>query len=200
MQALGARAACNAIANGVPRWIATTADEESGQADELIHREIGLPIARLSVPKERAVWQAEFTRGHNDEIMRALRVGEISVDFRPLLMTRDEVENTFIAHPIGKLSLDQPRIEDPTGRFVLSLKTTKLRNRNAAACEKTEPTIWIAYDVPPAGEPNPRFGVYAGPLDLALGREGRVLLVKTECLYLAYDVETTQVLNRYLIR
>jgi len=191
----GFKAARGAIANGVPRWIAT----EIYQFGELIHPQTGLPLTTISAPPELMQWRNAIVRGHNEEILRAFEGGEISVDFRPLVMSLDEVKEAFTRESLGILSIGSPQIDDPNGRFSLYVQIPK---RKLAA--KTKPahsrrTIWIGYQ-PVDGAPARQFMLYSAPTEVALGRERRVLLFKTERLYLARDVETTQPLCRFLIR
>ncbi len=55
---------------------------------------------------------------------------------------------------------------------------------------------WIRYNHR-SGEEWPKFDLYHGPMDIALGRNGRVLVFRTSCLLITRDVETTQVLISY---
>src|SRR5262249_23841646 len=135
-----------------------------------------------------------FARGFNDSILRGIEAGEIAVDFRPLLMSLDEITQAFATHRLGVLSEDSSRIEEPNGRFCLQWQAPKKKS----VCNGP-PLIWIAFENA-SGLRDLKFMNYDGPVEVAAGREGRVVLFKTDCLYIARDVETTQVLQRYLCR
>ena len=89
----------------------------------MIDSQTGLPLAAAGAtpPELDTASQAAFVRGHNDEILRTVAVGDITRDFRRLLMTRKEVLEAFHDNTIGTLSLDCPRIEDPHGTFFFTL-------------------------------------------------------------------------------
>jgi hypothetical protein len=186
----GMIASLEAIANGVPRWIET----ESGVFGQEIHPATGLPIATLSSPPELVERNQVFARGFNDSILRGIEAGEIAVDFRPLLMSLEEVRQAFVTHRLGVLSQDSPRIEEPSGRFRLRLQPPKKKS-----LAKRPPLIWIAIENA-SGLRDLKFMNYDGPVEVATGREGRVVLFQTDCLYISRDVETTQVLQRHLSR
>src|SRR5687768_7456982 len=83
----GEAAARTAISNGVPRWIVTS-ERPFGES---IDPATGLPIAFHSFPPELKERMESFAEGHNDAIRTAVESGAIDVDFRPLLMSRNEV-------------------------------------------------------------------------------------------------------------
>ena len=118
-----------------------------------------------------------------------MKSGDIHVDFRPLLMTLDEVTHALENNPLGTLSTENPRVEGPDGSFCLELRQSKSKRRSNR-------DTWICYHHESGGR-WPDFGFYEGPIRLAIGKNGRVLVEESKCLYMTYDVETTQVLNRY---
>lgn len=182
----GASTARKAIAEGVPRWMVIS-DRAFGQ---MIDQTTGLPIAQLSAPPALADRQASFAQGFNEVISAAIASGEVTVDFRPLLMTRVEVVRALAECKLGTLSTENPRIQPADGQFVLELKFP--------AKKAKKKLIWIRYSLP-TGEEWPKFDLYDGPLDVAIGREGRVLVFKTASVFLTRDIITTQVLNSYLL-
>src|SRR5262245_32768449 len=93
----GRRDARKAIANGAPRWRQIT-------EGPCIHADTGLPIARLSSPVSLADWRDSYVQGFNDEILAGIDAGNIHVDFRPLLMSRDEIETALKKDYLGTLS------------------------------------------------------------------------------------------------
>ncbi len=186
----GMNAALGAIANGVPRWIET----EPGIIGHEIHPQTGLPIATLSSPPELGERNAAFARGFNDSILEGIEAGEFAVDFRPLLMSHEEVKQSFAINSLGFLSAESSRIEEPNGRFFLYLDTTKKKT-----VPKRPPLVWIVFENA-SGLRDTKFMHYDCPVEVATGRDGRVVLFKTECLYIARDIETTQVLQSYLRR
>jgi hypothetical protein len=143
-------------------------------------------------PASLAESNQSFARGFNDEILAALGSGGIDVDFRPLLMSRDEIERELDRNLLGTLSVDNLRIDSPNGDFSLSLRRPKPNPRAKRAKAVTS----ICYEHESGGR-WPSLYTYQGPWRVALGRNGRVLIFETECLYLTQDVATTQVLNRY---
>lgn len=187
----GNYAARTAIANGCPRW-AIGPNASRGLENGAIDTGTGLPIFSFNCPPELVEQLAAQIRGHNDEILRALAAGEISVDFRPLLMTREQIVEDSANNQIGILSLDNPKIVGPDGRFALYIKIPKPRKNR-----KSEPLNWIVFE-PANGEVNEEFSLYSEPESLAMGRGGRVLIIKSSLFYLSYDVETAQSLNRYM--
>jgi hypothetical protein len=180
----GASAARQAIADGVPRWIHTTARPFG----ESIDPDTGLPVATLSGPPELADSNASFAIGFNDEILAGIRSGEVTVDFRPLIMPRQEVLLALTEFGLGTLSTENPRVQAPNGDFVLELQLSKKRTKSKLT--------WIRYSHR-SGEEWPQFDLYHEPVEIAVGRNGRVLILSTSCLLLTRDVETTQVLISY---
>ena len=118
----GERTAREAISRGVPRLVVT-----QGLDEEMIDSRTGLPVAGLSAPPELAAWQADYVRGFNEEMLRAVGSGQVTTDFRPLLMTREQIHEAFRDHTLGTLSPDCPRLEDAGGRFILKLDVPKPR-------------------------------------------------------------------------
>ena len=141
----------------------------------------------ISGPPELVDFNAALIRGYNDTISAGIKSGEVTVDFRPLLMPRPEVLRALEKSGLGTLSMDNPRIEGPDGAFVLKLRLPK---RNAKRNQ-----TWISYRR--GDEEWPNFAMYESRVEVALGRNGRVLVFKSACLLSTYDVETTQVLNTY---
>ncbi len=184
----GVDAAQDAIENGVPRWLLT----QDGPFEQMIHPETGLPIAWLSGPPNLAERQELFAKGFNQAILAAVRSGGIEVDFRPLLMSRDDIEHALGACGLGILSPDNPKIQSPNREFTIKLRPEKRKSPSKAR-------IWVCYDHLTWGR-WPDFELYGGPIRFALGRDGRVLISETQQNYLTYDVATTQVLNRFLRR
>jgi hypothetical protein len=165
----------------------------------MIDSRTGLPIAGLSAPPELAAWQADYVRGFNEEMLRAVGSGQVTTDFRPLLMTREQIHEAFRDHTLGTLSPDCPRLEDAGGRFILKLDVPKPRKASKTGLPRPArpPSVLISR---PGGEPDKRLLYCEEPVDAALGQDGRVVLIKTCSHYLAYDEETTQILHRYPVR
>lgn len=178
----GSKAARKAIANGVPRWVRTS----SGRFGEMIHAGTGLPIAVLSGPANLKNWQQSYAQGFNDEILVAIEAGNIDVDFRSLLMTRDEIQHALKTCFLGTVSTETPTLRSPNTDFTIEI--------DVDASQRT----WICYHHESGGE-WPKFQLYDGPLCVALAKESRVLVFETESVYLTRDVMTTQVLNKYLL-
>jgi hypothetical protein len=107
--------------------------------------------------------------------------------FRPLLMSRPEVLRALEESCLGTLSTDNPRIEASDGEFVLQLRFPKQSAKRKLT--------WISYSR--ADEEWPDFALYDAPEEIAVGRNGRVLIFRSSCLLLTRDVITTQVLNAY---
>jgi hypothetical protein len=170
----GRRAARNAVANGVPRWLQTT-------EGPCIHPDTGLPVTWLSSPGGSTAGLQSYVQGFNDEILAAIEAGAVAVDFRPLLMSRAEIQRALDRDCLGTLSPDNPRIRSPGDDFVIQLRPP-----------------WILYSHTSGGR-WPKLAAYDGPVRIALGRDGHVLVFETRFLYLTRDVLTTQVLNRYLL-
>jgi hypothetical protein len=181
----GSQAARRAIAEGFPRWIVTS-DIPFGQ---MIDPATGLPVLRMSSSPDLVEWQASFARAHNETIRAALQSGQITVDFRPLLMSRAEIIRALADNKLGTLSEAQPPLQGPQGDFVLELRFPKPYAK--------QKLTWILYRRR-SGEEWPRFALYDQPLDIATAKEGRVLAFQTACLLLTRDAATTQVLNSYL--
>src|SRR5262245_22686584 len=89
--AQGRRDARKGIATGFPRWIQIGEEPFTGE----IHAGTGLPIMRLSGPDDLAGWRQSYANGSNDEMLAGIESGKVKVDFRPLLMTRDEVQSAM---------------------------------------------------------------------------------------------------------
>jgi hypothetical protein len=189
----GQLAALHAISHGVPRFIVM-----QGMDEDMIDSRTGLPLATLSAPPNLAAWQGAFVRGFNEAILRAVESGEVTRDFRPLLLTRKEVKDAFRDRPLGTLSLDCRRLEDPNGRFVLHLDIPIPRKTSNRGAPRSEQPARILIDHT-TGECDRTLLYYDAPVEVALGRDGRVVLIKTDCLFLAFDEETTQILHRYRI-
>ena len=124
----GKRAAHHAIDAGVPRWMCTT-NVPFGQE---IDPGTGLPIAHVAAAPNRIGRLAKFLRARiqRAEIAAAIKSGEVTVDFRPLLMTRPEVIRSMSENRIGTLSMDNPRLEAPDGDFVLELRRAKSKKKS----------------------------------------------------------------------
>src|ERR1700722_17852743 len=167
----GVLAARKAIDAGVPRWVETS----SKPYGQCIHPETGLPYLGLSGPPNLAESNQSFARGFNNEILAALGSGGIEVDFRPLLMTRGEIERELDRSLVGTLSDDNPRIDSPNGDFSLSLRRPKPNPR----AKRAKAVTWICYEHESGGR-WPSLYTYEGPWRVALGRNGRVLIFETE--------------------
>ena len=189
----GHRAAVNAIRDGFPRWVLTENPQE-----ESIDSRTGLPVMTISSPRELQSWNESFARGNNDEILRAIRSGEIKRDFRPLQMTFSEVQHSLEREFLGTLSSECPQLNDPRGRFAIRLQTPKPRKVAADSKTARDPLDWVVLEHAPNG-PALQLLIYESPVHLALGRNGRVILMKTPHVYLVLDAETSQVLNRYRV-
>jgi hypothetical protein len=177
----GIKAATNAISDGVPRWVKT----EPCAVGECIDDYSGLPVMRVSGPQQRQDWLTSFARAFNDTIQAALDAGTITVDFRPLLMSRDELLQALTDHSLGTLSLESPRVESHNPEFSLEVR---LQHR------KRDTLIWIRF-INSSGDEWPEFELYDGPLDVATGREGKVVVFRSRCTLSSRCLETTQVLN-----
>lgn len=187
----GIEAARHAIVNGCPRRLLGPNDRDSTENSSIDLR-TGLPIMSIGAPPELADRISAHVNGYNDEIDRALAAREFDIDFRPLLMSRQQLEKEFFANPLGVLSLENPRIEDSNGQFMLYLKLPKPRKER-----KSKAHIWAVLEKP-KGETHDKFWLYDGPVPVATGHEGKILILKTELHYLSYDLLTTQPLNRYM--
>lgn len=181
----GIRAARKAIAAGTPFWIST-----KGRASgEFIHSETGLPYLGLSGPPELENSNLSYAKGYNDEVLNGVRSGSISVDFRPLLMTLNEIIASLEAHTIGTISEDSPRLEVSKADLILELKKRKTRHSGE---------ITIVSFRRAGVEVGNNFEDYETPIRVALGKDGQVLVMETERSILTRDVVTTQVLNLFL--
>jgi hypothetical protein len=166
----------------------------------VIHRETGLPTVLIGSAPGREKWQKEFNQGFNDAISRAIKSGEVTIDFRPLLMTFKEVKQAFERHPIGTLSMNHLRVEDPKGHFAWSLGPVQKKGRSG---KKTNNTVWITFEM---GSGMKRSDMtYEGPIEMSLGRSGKVVICKqrisrTRFSFSTYDVQTSQELNIYEFR
>ena len=194
----GRCAARKAIANGVPRWAIIAANDDL-KREQQIDSQTGLPIVVMSASQELADWQSAFVQGHNEEILQNIKLGEIKVDFRPLLMTFEQVKEAFQQNSLGTLSADTPKIEDPYGRFALHLQISKSRKNSKTVSHKSKPLTWIILSRESETQSR-RFYVFEAPVDIALGRNGQVFLIKTQCFFLVHDERTTQLLQRYRLR
>src|SRR5215203_5934799 len=87
----GVRTARHSISKGVPRWISTSGVIGNG----MIHLGTGLPLIVMTAPPGLVEANESFAKGHNDEIVSAIGDKRIAVDFRPLLLTRSEIESSF---------------------------------------------------------------------------------------------------------
>jgi hypothetical protein len=103
--AAGVQGAWKAIANEVPRWM----DLGGRPLGQYIDPGTGLPIVGVSGPPQLAAFNDGLMRGHNEAISAAIRAGEITVDFRPLLMSRRALGESCL----GTLSVDHPRLASP---------------------------------------------------------------------------------------
>ncbi|REJ76124.1 MAG: hypothetical protein DWQ47_10920 [Acidobacteria bacterium] len=181
----GIRAAKKAIAAGTPFWI-STGERAFG---EFIHSETGLPYLGLSGPPELENSNLSYARGYNDEVLNGVKSGSIRVDFRPLLMTFNEVLASFEARYIGTISDDSPRIEVSEADLILELKKRKTRHSRE---------LTVVSFIRSGVEVGNNFELYETPIRVALGRDGQVLVMKTKRSILTRDVVTTQVLNFFL--
>jgi len=179
----GARSAQQAIADGFPRW-AHLSDRPIGQ---FIDPDTGLPLIGFSGAPELADFNTALVRGYNDTISAGIESGDVTVDFRPLLMPHHEVLSALRVSHLGTLSMDNPRVEGPDGTFVLRLRPPKQNAKRSLT--------WISYCR--ADEEWPNFALYEVPIEVALGRSGRVLIFRSQCAICTRDAETTQVLNTY---
>jgi len=166
---------------------------------ESIDARTGLPVASVSAPPELEAWQEQFILGHNDEILRAIAAGEISFDFRPLLMTLAEIKEAFKEQFLGTLSRDDcEQVEDPRERFIVRLEASKPRKGRKGLAGAPEPVVFVVLELTTESLTQ-QLLIYESPIDVALGKGERVLLIPTGRHYFAYDLETTQKLCRYRI-
>ena len=122
--------------------------------------------------------------------------GEFTIDFRPLLLSCGEVLEAFRTQRLGTLSLNCRQIEDPRGRFIVKLQLPKPGKSRQHRTTRSEPLTWIVFVR--AGAPETRrLMLYDSPVEFALAHNGQVVLMKTTCLYLTFDAETTQDLQRF---
>jgi hypothetical protein len=180
----GIRAAEKAIIEDRVFWIATDDNEEENGGEHIDPR-TGLPY--LTVSGEAG----DYIRGYNDTVLKASKAGRIKSDFRALLMTRAQVVAAFKKTNLGVVSPDNPIIAAPGGEFRLELKRPKPSKGKAKAKQ------WISFR---NGEQEwPRWELYNADDQFAVGvgRDGRVLIIKNDYVYVTYDVSTTQVLDRY---
>jgi hypothetical protein len=181
--AAGVRTAQQAIAEGVPRWM-HGGNRPIGQ---FIDRDTGLPLAGLSGPTALAEPIGARIRGYNDTVLLAIKSGSVLTDFRPLLMSRLEALSALASSSLGTLSESNPRIDAADAGFCLKLRLPKPQAKR--------PMAWISYTR--AGKQWPDFELFTSPVEVAVGKEGRVLVLKDGHVILARDLETTQVLNSY---
>jgi len=181
----GALCARKTIAEGVPRWIETCNDS----SDHFIHPGTGLPICQLTGPPSLAEWNNSFAQGHNDQILVALNSGSIHVDFRPLLISRNDANRALRVCSLGILSPANPRIESPESSFAIDLRRSKSQSQS-------QHSVWITFH-DSLGDRSTELEPYVEPIEIALAREGQVLIFKTRSLLISRDLATTQVLNRY---
>lgn len=191
----GKRAARSAIAAGVPRWgvlrVAGSPSQEGGEIDP----RTGLPLFVVHVPEALAPQQSEFIRGHNEEIAAGISSGEVTRDFRPLLMSRADVENEFEVGLLGRLDLNTAQTTVASRDVVLEIEVPKARRGRSATSPRDRPS-WIVRR--PGGGAPQRLLVYDGPVEVAVVRDGRILILRGRELDLVVDSETGQVLNRYV--
>jgi hypothetical protein len=181
--AAGGHMAWKAIAAGFPRWM-NRGDQPLGQ---YIDPGTGLPFLSMSGPPTLAAYHEGLARGHNEAISAGIRSGEVTVDFRPLLMSRPETLTALQECRLGTISTDDPRLAAPNGEFVFQLHFPRPNVKHKQT--------WISYRR--GNDQWPNFDLYEGPLAVALGRAGRVLVFKSSSLITTRDAETTQVLNSY---
>jgi hypothetical protein len=182
--AAGSLSARRAIANGVPRWLCLGGDRAFGQE---IDPGTGLPLAGISGPAMLAVVNAALVLGYNDTISAGIKSGEVTVDFRPLLMSRSDLLRALEKNCLGILSTENPRIVAPNDALILQLRLPKRSAKRKFT--------WISFRN--GNFETPEFLLFDSPVEVALGKNGKVLILKTSCVLLSHDVATTQVLNRY---
>jgi hypothetical protein len=121
--------------------------------------------------------------------MVARESGAIEVDFRPLLMSRVECLDALESSSFGVLSPDTTRLKSPDGLITIEFQTQSRSKQSSS-------NVWIRYTHDEWGT-WPKFALYGGPVQFAIGRNGRVLIEKFSQVILTRDVVTTQVLNSY---
>jgi len=184
----GRSAARKAIKLGVPRWTSVASNEPYKCIDD----QTGLPIIELAQNSSEI---GAFASGANDEILKAISNGLITVDFRPMLLTETEIKTAFKRASIGTLSDDNPMIEFP-GVFIAKLRSEKSRKTRGVHTDPPKRNIFIELKNR-NGQVFKDFALYPGPVELALALKNRVLLFKTTDFYFSKDLETSQILNRY---
>jgi hypothetical protein len=190
----GRRAARSAISAGVPRWGVLSPTSSVVQETDEIDQRTGLPVIVVHAPDALVPQQSEFLRGHNDEILAAISSGEITRDFRPLLMSRREIDSEFGQGSLGRLDLNTRRLTSLSGDIVVEIEVPKPRRGPPPRFARDRPS-WIVLR---RGEnPLRRLLVYEGPIEVAVVRDGRVLVLRTDSHDLVYETETSQTLNRY---
>jgi hypothetical protein len=180
----GVRAAEDAIAEERAFWIVTDDNEEEEEGEHIDPR-TGLPYLTISGEAD------DYVRGYNDTVLKASNAGKIKTDFRPLLMTRAQVVAAMKKTKLGVISPDNPVITAPGGEFTLELKRPKPLKT------KKKPKQWISFRN--REQAWPRWELYDedNTFSVGVGREGRVVIIKNDYVYVTFDVRTTQVLDRY---
>jgi hypothetical protein len=99
----GRRAAKEAIAAGCPRWCVVGADHDPDDVTT-VDDSTGLPIQVIHVPPALEIRERRFVAAHNAEIRRAKLAGEIKIDLRPFLTTREALATLFRTGPTRQLA------------------------------------------------------------------------------------------------
>jgi hypothetical protein len=193
----GRRAARSAISAGVPRWATLRVSGASSEETDVIDRSTGLPVVVLHAPGSLAAQQAEFTRGHNDEILAAMSAGEITRDFRPLLVSAPDVDRAFKSHSLGWLDMNTPRLELPDLNMAVEVAVPNPRRGRASRFPRHRPSMIVLHR---NGEAPKELSLYDGAVEVSVVRDGRVLLIRHKEVDLVFDVETTQILGRHARR
>jgi hypothetical protein len=131
----GRSAARKAIKLGVPRWTSVASNEPYKCIDD----QTGF---QLSNSRRTQVRSEHLPSGANDEILKAISNGLITVDFRPLLLTETEIKTAFKRASIGTLSDDNPMIEFP-GVFIAKLRSEKSRKTRGVHTGPSKRNIFI---------------------------------------------------------
>ena len=155
----GRSAARKAIKRGVPRWTSVASNEPYKCIDD----QTGLPIIEFAQNSSEI---EAFAAGANDEILKAISNGLITIDFRPLLSTETEIKTAFKRESIGTLSYDNPMIDFPDV-FIAKLRSEKIRKIHGVHTDPSKRNIFIELKNR-NGQVFKDFALYPAPVELGL--------------------------------
>jgi hypothetical protein len=184
----GRSAARKSIKAGFPRWTCVARNDPYKFIDD----QTGLPFIDF-VQKSDEI--EALAAGANDEILRAIGKGLITLDFRPLLLSRDDLKNAFGQAFVGLLSLGNPEIEY-RDVFSAKLRSERVRKMYGIPHDPAKRNVFIELRNG-QGKVFRDFALYDDPVELALALDNRVLVSRTASAYSSRDLDTSQILNLY---